>query len=234
MKSEAFLNGQLIWIDKPLEWTSFDVVNKLRNGIRQKTGLRKLKVGHAGTLDPLASGLLLVCTGKFTKRIADFTALDKHYTGIIRLGSSTPTYDRESQPDRHYPTEHISRKDIEKATKTFTGVLQQVPPAYSAIKRGGKKAYELARKGDELVLNPREISIHHFEITHQEGLDLHFSVHCSKGTYIRSLAHDFGQFLNSGAHLAALRRTRIGNFSVNIALSPQEYLDHLPGAAQSK
>jgi tRNA pseudouridine55 synthase len=226
LKSEDFLSGQLLLIDKDLHWTSFDVVNKLRYAIRRIFSIKKIKVGHAGTLDPLATGLLIICTGRFTKRINEFMGLDKEYTGIIRLGSTTPSYDLESEPDEEFPTDHITDELIQETIPNFTGEIQQRPPVYSAILKDGKRAYELARKGEKVELKERSIRINQLEIT-RSGNDLHFRVNCSKGTYIRSLAHDFGKALHSGAHLAELRRTKIGDFSVNDAQSVDEYLKYL-------
>jgi tRNA pseudouridine55 synthase len=226
LKSEDFLSGQLLLIDKDLHWTSFDVVNKLRYSIRRIFSIKKIKVGHAGTLDPLATGLLIICTGRFTKRINEFMGLDKEYTGIIRLGSTTPSYDLESEPDEEFPTDHITDELIQETIPNFTGEIQQRPPVYSAILKDGKRAYELARKGEKVELKERSIGINQLEIT-RSGNDLHFRVNCSKGTYIRSLAHDFGKALHSGAHLAELRRTKIGDFSVNDAQSVDEYLKYL-------
>lgn len=227
-----FLNGRVILIDKPLEWTSFDVVNKIRYAIRKSQNIKKIKVGHAGTLDPLASGLLIICTGKETKNINTYMGQEKEYTGIIRLGSTTPSYDLETEPDQYFDTSHITEDDIHSATAQFTGDIEQVPPLFSAIKKDGERAYELARKGEDVKLQSRKVNIREFEITSIEGSDVHFRVCCSKGTYIRSLAHDFGKALHSGAHLAALRRTRIGNYYVEDAKPVLEYVDSLFSANQ--
>ena len=223
MKSEDFLQGQVILIDKDLSWTSFDVVNKLRYAIRRQFSIKKIKVGHAGTLDPLATGLLIICTGKYTKRIPEFMGLPKTYTGIIRLGHTTPSYDLESEPNAFFPTDHITEDLIRDTLEQFRGKIKQRPPAFSAIMKDGQRAYTLARKGEQVDLPEREIELTAFEIT-RDGNDLHFQVECSKGTYIRSLAHDFGLALGSGAHLAELRRTAIGSFSVNDALRVSDYL----------
>lgn len=231
MRSEDFLSGQVILIDKALHWTSFDVVNKLRYAIRRQFDIKKIKVGHAGTLDPLATGLLIICTGKYTKRINEFMGLDKEYNGIIRLGHTTPSYDLESEPDRAFPTEHITDELIRQTIAGFTGEILQKPPAFSAILKDGKRAYELARKGEQVEMKERKVRINELEIN-RSGDDLHFRVSCSKGTYIRSLAHDFGQALQSGAHLAELRRTKIGDFSVKNALSVESYLKYLEDSAQ--
>ena len=205
--------GQVLLINKPLRWTSFDVVKKIRNLIRVK------KVGHAGTLDPLATGLLIVCTGKFTKRINEFMAQEKEYTGTITLGAVTPTYDLESTPGNFKSVEHITPEIIHKAAETFKGTLMQIPPAHSAIKVDGQRLYELARKGEDVKPEPRKIFIHEFEITSIELPVVRFKVICSTGTYIRSLAFDFGNELGCGGYLSSLCRTRIGNFRIEEALS---------------
>lgn len=210
-------DGGIILVDKPYEWTSFDVVNKLKKPIGAK-------VGHCGTLDPLATGLLVLCTGKYTKKIADFQKLTKEYTGIIHLGAVTPTYDLESEPQDFKAYEHLTKDDILKAAQQFTGDIMQVPPAHSAIKKGGKRAYEYARAGKEIILEPRNLHISEFEITLMNAPEIHFRVACSTGTYIRSLAHDFGQVLGCGAYLQELRRTKVGDFDIANALSPQEWI----------
>lgn len=212
-----FEEGQVILIDKPLEWTSFDVVRKIRNLIRIK------KVGHAGTLDPLATGLLIVCTGKFTKRINEFMASEKEYTGTFTLGAVTPTYDLESAPENPQPVAHLTAAQINEATAAFTGEIMQVPPAHSAIKVDGKRVYELARAGREVKLEPRKLTIYAFEITAIRLPEVDFRVQCSTGTYIRSLAHDFGQHLGCGAYLSRLCRTRIGGNSLTDAVSLAEF-----------
>lgn len=217
MKAEEIQEGKVLLIDKPLDWTSFDVVNKIRWNIRKAFNLKKIKVGHAGTLDPKASGLLIVCTGKFTKRIDEIQAESKVYTGTIKLGVSTPTYDTESEEDSSFPTEHITEELIHATTQEFIGEIQQYPPAHSAVKVDGKRLYELARAGKEVELKPRTIQIYDFKITRIEMPFVEFEVHCGKGTYIRSLAHDFGKALNSGGYLTVLRRTMIGDFSVENA-----------------
>ena len=206
-------------INKPLEWTSFDVVQKLRYIIRIK------KIGHAGTLDPLATGLLIICTGKFTKRINEFMAQEKEYTGTFTLGATTPTYDLESEPVNLKPFEHIPPEEIKSAAKNFTGEILQVPPAHSAIKVGGKRVYELARQGKEVKLEPRKVTIKDFEIVKIELPLVHFRVVCTTGTYIRSLANDFGEVLGCGAYLSSLCRTRIGEFWVKDAQSIQDIQD---------
>jgi tRNA pseudouridine55 synthase len=214
MTAEDFQSGQILLIDKPLHWTSFQVVNKLRWELKQKFKLKNLKVGHAGTLDPLATGLLIICTGKMTKQIDTFQAQIKEYTGTMVLGSTTPSYDLETEIDNTFPTDHITPQLIEETTKQFIGDIQQFPPVFSAIKKDGKRLYEFARAGEDVDIKARQISVEQFEITHMDGLNLDFRIVCSKGTYIRSLAHDFGKALGSGAHLSALRRTKIGDFNV--------------------
>lgn len=224
---EDFKNGQLLAIDKPLEWTSFQVVNKLRWHIKKKFKLKKIKVGHAGTLDPLASGLLLICTGKMTKQIQDFQAQVKSYTGSFVLGSTTPSYDLETAIDKHFPTEHISEELIYQTAKKFVGKIQQQPPIFSALKKDGKRLYEFARSGKDVAIPTREITIDYFKIKNIKDHEIDFEIQCSKGTYIRSLAHDFGRALDSGAHLSALRRTKIGEFSVENAISIEEFVKNL-------
>lgn len=214
MTAEDYQAGQILLIDKPLHWTSFQVVNKIRWELKQKFKLKNLKVGHAGTLDPLATGLLIICTGKMTKQIDTFQAQIKEYTGTIVLGSTTPSYDLETEIDQTFPTEHLTPQLIEETTKQFIGDIQQFPPVFSAIKKDGKRLYEFARAGKDVDIKARQISVEQFEITHMDGLNLDFRIVCSKGTYIRSLAHDFGKALGSGAHLSALRRTKIGDFNV--------------------
>ncbi len=209
--ANIFEEGQVLLIDKPLEWTSFDAVRKIRNLVRIK------KVGHAGTLDPLATGLLIICTGKFTKRINEFMAQEKEYTGQFTLGAVTPTYDLESDPVSHKPIDHITEEMIRAATVLFTGEILQVPPAHSAIKVDGKRVYELARAGKEVKLEPRKLFIKEFEITRIALPVIEFRVVCSTGTYIRSLAHDFGAALGCGAYLSKLCRTRIGDFFLSSA-----------------
>lgn len=226
-KTYNFAEGEILLMDKPLEWTSFDVVNKIRGAITRKTGIRKMKVGHAGTLDPLASGLLILCTGKFTKRINELQLLEKEYTGTFYLGATTPSFDRETEVDRTYPTDHISDQLIRDAAHQLTGEIEQVPPAFSAIKVGGTRAYHMARKNDDVKLSPRKIKIEEFEILRIDLPEVDFRVSCSKGTYIRSLARDFGIALNSGAFLASLRRTRIGSYPVEDSITIENFLDSL-------
>lgn len=225
--AEDFKNGQVLLIDKPLNWTSFQVVNKIRWAIRKKFALKKIKVGHAGTLDPLATGLLVICTGKKTKTIDQLQAETKEYTGSLRLGETTPSYDLETAIDKSWPVDHISNEMITGATKHFIGKIQQSPPIYSAVKQDGVRLYEKARKGESVEVKKREVEIFDFEITRIEMPDVDFRVTCSKGTYIRSLAYDFGKNLDSGAHLTSLRRTRSGDFRVDQAETIEQFLTRL-------
>ena len=227
MNAEDYKNGQVILIDKPLEWTSFQVVNKLRWAIRRKYKLKKIKVGHAGTLDPLATGLLIICTGKFTKTIDSLQAERKEYTGTITLGASTPSYDLETEINQTFQTTNVSDTDIYKTTKLFLGEIDQTPPLYSAIKKDGVRLYELARKGESTAIKSRKIIIYEFEITKIDMPNICFRVICSKGTYLRSLANDFGIALNIGAHLTALRRTKSGDYKVEDAIDPLRYVNDL-------
>lgn len=227
MTGEDYKNGQVLLIDKPLEWTSFQAVNKIRWHIRQRFDIKKIKVGHAGTLDPLATGLLIICTGKQTKSINEYQGLIKEYTGTFTIGATTPSYDLESEINETFKTAHITDDLIYKTTTQFIGAIQQRPPIFSALKKDGKRLYELARKGETVDIPTREITINEFEITNINGNNLDFRVVCSKGTYIRSLAFDFGKALNSGAHLSALRRTKIGDFSVEKAISIEKFIENL-------
>jgi len=227
MTKQDFQDGQVLLLDKPLEWTSFDVVNKLRYAIRKRFDIKKIKVGHAGTLDPLATGLLLICTGKFTKKINEYQDQLKEYTGTFTLGATTPSFDLETKVNEHFPTEHITAEQIYKTTRQFIGEIQQKPPIYSAIRKNGERLYELARKGKTTDIPTRTVYIYEFEITNIEKQKVAFRVTCSKGTYIRSLADDFGKALNSGAYLSSLRRTKIGDFSVLNAISPADFVAEL-------
>jgi tRNA pseudouridine55 synthase len=219
--SYHFEQGEVLLIDKPLGWTSFDVVGKIRALLKYKVGLKKLKVGHAGTLDPLASGLLILCTGKYTKRIDEFQAQVKEYTGTFTIGSTTPSYDLETEINSNSDYSYVTEELIQNTTHKFIGTIHQLPPIYSAIKIEGKRAYEFARQQQDVELKTREITIDEFEITNINLPEVEFRVVCSKGTYIRSLANDFGKALGCGAHLSALRRTRIGKFSVSQAKDPE-------------
>jgi tRNA pseudouridine55 synthase len=221
MEQNSFEEGRVLLINKPLRWTSFDAVRKIRNLVRIK------KVGHAGTLDPLATGLLIVCTGKFTKRINEFMAQEKEYTGTITLGAITPTYDLESEPVEFKPIDHLTADDILNATKSFIGGIMQTPPIHSAIKKEGKRVYELARRGEDVKLDPRPVTISQFEIEKIEWPKVHFRVVCSTGTYIRSLANDFGAILGVGGYLSSLCRTRIGAFSLSDATSMEQFQEEV-------
>lgn len=212
-----FEEGEVFLIDKPLDWTSFDAVNLIRSVIKRYHGIRKLKVGHAGTLDPLATGLLIICTGRMTKQIDNFQAQEKVYTGTMLLGQTTPTYDLESEPDAFYPTDNITEEMMEEARKSFLGDIMQRPPKFSAIKIQGKRAFEYARSDEEVALKERLVHIEDFKIDATDFPVIKFEVKCSKGTYIRSLVNDFGERLNSGACMTSLRRTMIGDFSVDNA-----------------
>jgi tRNA pseudouridine55 synthase len=218
--------GSVLCIDKPVGWTSYDVIRKLTFMLKRLYG-KRLKIGHAGTLDPLASGLLVLCTGKETKNIDTYVGSDKTYTGIIRLGSTTPSYDLETEFDGVYEYKHLTEEQIRLACQQFTGVIMQSPPIYSAVKVEGKRAYKAARKGKVIEMKEREVNVKRFEITRIDGGDIHFEIECGKGTYIRSLAHDFGKYLGSGSHLASLRRTRVGDFVVEGAMSPDGFADML-------
>jgi tRNA pseudouridine55 synthase len=229
-----FYRGEVLLINKPYSWSSFQAVNKIKHAIKKHPSFIvdgqqvKPKVGHAGTLDPLATGLLIICTGKKTKEINNYMGLEKEYTGTFTLGATTPCFDLEKPVDVTYPTEHITEEMIRNAAKNFTGVQMQVPPIFSAILLGGKRAYEFARAGEEAEIKAREIEISEFEITKIEMPVVEFRVVCSKGTYIRSLARDFGLALNSGAHLSSLCRTRIGDYKLSDAIGPNEFSALMP------
>ena len=224
MIAEDFLEGQILLIDKPLTWSSFQAVNKLKYILKRKYNLpKKFKIGHAGTLDPLATGLLIVCTGKFTKRITEIQSQTKEYTGTFTVGVTTPSYDLETEVDQTFPTEHITAELIQETTNQFIGEIDQKPPVFSAIKKDGKRLYEHARAGEEVEIAFRKTTIYEFEITRIALPEIDFRVTCSKGTYIRSLAFDFGIALNSGAHLSALRRTKIGEYDVVNGISPETF-----------
>ena len=227
MTAEDYQKGQVLLIDKPLEWTSFQAVNKLRWEIKQRFKIKKIKVGHAGTLDPLATGLLIICTGKQTKQIETYQGQIKEYTGTFTIGATTPSYDLETEIDKNFPTEHITEELLKETVHQFIGKIQQKPPIFSAIKKDGKRLYELARKGETTEIKARTVTIFEFEITKINLPEVEFRVICSKGTYIRSLAYDFGLALNSGAHLSALRRTKIGDFSVDNATSIEGFIENL-------
>lgn len=219
---EALRAGAVILVDKPYRWTSFDAVNRFKRPLG-----KGVKIGHAGTLDPLATGLLICCTGAFTKRIESYQKQPKEYTGIIRLGAVTPTYDLESAPEQEQPIDGLTLEAVREAAARFTGDILQRPPAHSAIKKEGKRAYEIARKGGDPKLEPRPVTITAFDIESLEGGEARFRVACSTGTYIRSLAHDLGQALGCGGYLQELRRTRIGDFSVDDAPAMAAWIEHL-------
>lgn len=219
MTPEEYLEGQVLLIDKPLKWSSFQAVNKLKYLLINKVGLpKKFKIGHAGTLDPLATGLLLICTGKFTKRISELQGQAKEYTGTFYIGATTPSYDLETEIDQTFPTDHIDEALIHEMVKQFLGEIDQKPPIFSAIKKDGVRLYEHARAGESIEIESRKTTIHEFEITRIALPEIDFRVVCSKGTYIRSLAYDFGKAMNSGSHLTVLRRTKIGDYDVKNAI----------------
>jgi tRNA pseudouridine55 synthase len=222
--AEDFLEGQILLIDKPLTWSSFQAVNKLKYILKRQYNLpKKFKIGHAGTLDPLATGLLIVCTGKFTKKITEIQGQAKEYIGTITVGATTPSYDLETEVNATFPTEHITTALIQETVKQFLGEIDQKPPVFSAIKKDGIRLYEHARAGEEVEIQARKTTIHEFEITRIALPEIDFRVTCSKGTYIRSLAFDFGKALNSGAYLSVLRRTKIGDYNVVNGVSPTEF-----------
>ena len=218
-KTYDFLAGEVLLIDKPQGWTSFDVVNKVRWLLRKALNVKKIKVGHAGTLDPMATGLLILCTGKATKTIDSFVGMEKEYTGTMLFGASTPTYDADSEPDHSFDTSTLTAEAIQQQSTTFIGTTEQLPPAFSAKRINGKRAYELARKGKVVALKPVQVTITEFELPRIALPEADFRIVCSKGTYIRSIAHDMGQKLNNGAHLTALCRTRIGEYRLEDAFS---------------
>tara|TARA_R110001583_G_scaffold59785_3_gene177701 strand:- start:2773 stop:3468 length:696 start_codon:yes stop_codon:yes gene_type:complete len=228
LSAEDYLAGQVLLIDKPLHWTSFQVVNKLRYEIKKAFNLKKIKVGHAGTLDPLATGLLVLCTGKMTKQIDTFQGQIKEYTGTLVLGSTTPSFDLETEINETFPTSHISEELIKQTTKQFIGSIEQIPPVFSALKKDGKRLYEFARAGEDVEIKVRTVNISEFEIIKIKGLNIDFKVVCSKGTYIRSLVNDFGNALQSGAHVSALKRTKIGDFNVSNAETVEAFIKNLP------
>lgn len=223
-----FEAGEVLLVNKPLRWTSFDVVNKLRFALKRRTG-KKLKVGHAGTLDPLATGLLLICTGKMTKQIDALTGMDKEYTGTFVMGATTPCFDMELPVDATFATDHLTPALLRAATAQFTGAIEQIPPIFSAVKVDGVKGYNAARKGKEIEIKPRVVVIPEFELTRIELPEVDFRVRCSKGTYIRALTRDFGKAVGSGAYLKALCRTAIGQYELKEALRVEEWLQKIEG-----
>lgn len=221
------LEGEILYIDKPLHWTSFDAVKRVRSIMSRRLKIKKIKVGHAGTLDPLATGVMIVCTGKATKRIDELQAHTKEYVATIALGATTPSYDLETEIDATYPTEHITREMVEEVLKKFTGRIEQVPPAFSACKIDGKRAYKMARKGKEVELKAKILVIDEIELLEYSQQSIVVRVVCSKGTYIRALARDIGAALNSGGHLTALRRTRVGDVKVEECLTVEQAVEML-------
>jgi len=226
-RPETYLDGTVLYIDKPLTWTSFDVVNKIRKSLRHYLGIQKIKVGHAGTLDPLATGLVIICTGKATKQIMQYQDMDKAYTAQIRLGATTPSFDLETEVDQRFPWEHIDSHKIEQALLKLSGKQEQMPPLFSAKSVDGKRAYAMARKGKQVELKPQQVHISQLNLLSLDLPDLTLQVDCSKGTYIRSLARDLGSMLGSGAHLTGLRRTRIGPHFVDKATSIENFIENL-------
>lgn len=222
-----FLAGATLLVDKPKDWTSFDVVNKIRYVLRKRLGVKKIKVGHAGTLDPMATGLLVICTGKATKTLNDLQGLSKVYTGTILLGGSTPSFDAETEVDEHFPIDHITPELLQQASRQFLGDIEQIPPIFSAIKVDGQPLYKKARRGEQVNVQARKIHIHELSLTRIAVPEVDFYVHCSKGTYIRSLAHDLGKAVGSGGHLIALRRTKVGDFSIEQAWILEELIQLL-------
>lgn len=220
---EDYLNGQIVLIDKPLGWSSFQAVNKLKWVLKKRFSLKKIKIGHAGTLDPLATGLLIICVGKFTKRIHEFQGQEKEYTGTITLGTTTPSYDLETAVDQTFETDHITEALVQRTTTRFIGEIDQAPPIFSALKKDGKRLYEYAREGKEVAIPTRKVTVTQFEITGIAFPQITFRIVCSKGTYIRSIAHDFGKALGAGGHLSSLRRTKIGVYNVDNALDPEVF-----------
>lgn len=224
---EIYQEGTVLYLDKPLTWTSFDLVNKIRQSLKYTLGIKKIKVGHAGTLDPLATGLVIICTGRATKEIMQYQDLDKAYTAQVRLGATTPSFDLETKVDQTFPWEHITTEALEQALVKLTGTQDQMPPMFSAKSVDGKRAYAMARKGKEVNLKPQQVHISHLELLSEELPDLTLNVECGKGTYIRSLARDLGSMLGSGAHLTGLRRTRIGPFHVDNAISVEDFMEKI-------
>jgi len=232
MTADEIKAGQVLLVDKPLEWTSFQAVAKIRYTLQKELGLKKLKVGHAGTLDPLATGLLIICVGKKTKEISAYMGQSKEYIAQITFGGTTPSYDLESEIDATFPTAHIDRAAIEAVLPQFTGDIQQYPPIFSAIKQGGVRIYEKARAGEQVIVEPRSITIHELEILSFENNVLSLRVLCGKGTYIRSLAHDLGKALSSGGHLSGLRRTKIGSFEADGTKDPIQWSEYFKEALE--
>lgn len=231
LPSRKLLDGTCLLVHKPQGWTSFDVVNKIRASIRQSLGVKKIKVGHAGTLDPMATGLLIICSGKHTKKLAEYQGMPKEYTGVITFGATTPSYDAETEPDATFPYEHITPEKLEEAKKQFLGPIEQVPPLFSAIKVDGQPLYKKARKGITVEVQPRPVTIYEIEFTRIELPEVEFRVKCSKGTYIRSLAYDLGKALLSGAYLSSLCRTKIGEYNLEKAWDLEQLVEHIENMA---
>ncbi len=231
LPGQKFIEGAFLLVNKPKSWTSFDVVNKIRSSLKQSLGIKKIKVGHAGTLDPMATGLLIVCTGKMTKKLSGYQGLDKTYTGVITLGATTASYDSECEPENMQSLDDLSEEDIYSAKESFIGDLMQMPPIYSAIKVDGQPLYKRARAGKKVEVKPRPVTVYDFEITAIQLPEVHFRVRCSKGTYIRSLAHDFGQQLGVGAYLTELTRTAIGDYRLEGAWELEALVDHIESIA---
>lgn len=227
MELTKYQLGEVLLVDKPLTWTSFQAVNKLKYAIRKTYELKKIKIGHAGTLDPLATGLLIICTGKKTKTIETYQGQEKEYTGTIKLGATTPSYDKETEEDAQFPVDHITEEAIYEKAKEFVGEQDQFPPIFSAIKQKGEAIYKKARRGEEVIVKSRKVTFYEVEITAVQLPYVSFRVRCSKGTYLRSFAYDFGKALNSGGYLTKLRRTRIGDFHVNDALSVEDLAEKI-------
>lgn len=234
LPSRSLIDGTCLLVDKPKGWTSFDVVNKIRSAIKHSLGLKNIKVGHAGTLDPMATGLLVICTGKNTKKLADYQGLPKEYTGTITLGATTPSYDAETEPDAVFPTSHITDEQLESARQKFLGEIEQMPPMFSAIKVDGQPLYKKARQGIMVEVAPRPVTIYEFEITSFELPNIEFRVKCSKGTYIRSLAFDLGKALNSGGYLSSLCRTEVGKFNLEDAWHLDALVEHIGNLAPNQ
>ncbi len=222
-----FIEGEILYIDKPLDWTSFNAVKRLRSCIQRRVGIKKLKVGHAGTLDPLATGVMILCTGRMTKRIEDLQAGVKEYIATIALGATTPSYDLETEIDARYPTDHITRQLVEDVLQRFTGRIEQIPPAFSACKIDGRRAYKMARQGQEVELKPKILVIDEIELLEFSPESITLRIVCSKGTYIRALARDIGEALQSGGHLTALRRTRVGDVTVDKCMTIDEAVEFI-------
>jgi tRNA pseudouridine55 synthase len=231
-KDVDFMRGEILVLNKPLDWTSFDLVNKVRNMLCKSLNVKKLKVGHAGTLDPKATGVMVLCTGKYTKQIDNIQAVEKEYIALLKVGATTPSYDLETEEFEKFPTSHITLEMIENVLTSFVGSIEQIPPAFSAVKVDGKRAYQFARKGKEIELKPKLLVIKEIELISFEMPVLELRIVCSKGTYIRALARDIGQALNSGAYLIGLKRTRIGDYSINQSIDLAELADMLSTSGQ--